>query len=144
MAIGSGQLWGKGLYNTGADSVKNGNYIPEPHTDFIFAVVGEELGFIGSAIIVLLLMFIAFQCFRNANLSRDLAGKLICVGMGSLVGFQSFVNICVVTGLLPNTGIPLPFVSYGLTSLVTLYFGMGFVLNVGMQGIKKRKGGYIS
>ncbi len=141
MAIGSGQLWGKGLYNTGADSVKNGNYIPEPHTDFIFAVVGEELGFIGSVVVVLLLMFIAFECFCVANIAKDLAGKLICVGMGALVGFQSFVNICVVTGLLPNTGIPLPFVSYGLTSLVTLYLGMGIVLNVGMQGKVKRKGG---
>ena len=62
---------------------------------------------------------------------------LICVGMAALIGFQSFVNICVVTGLMPNTGLPLPFVSYGLTSLVTLYFGIGFVLNVGLQSTRK-------
>ena len=71
-----------------------------------------------------------------AKVAKDLSGKLICSGMAALVGFQSFVNICVVTGLFPNTGLPLPFVSYGLTSLVTMYFGMGFVLNVGLQAKK--------
>ena len=144
MAIGSGQLFGKGLYNNSVDSVKNGNYIPEPQTDFIFAVAGEEMGFIGAVVIVLLLLFITYQCFRTAKAAKDLSGKLICTGMGSLVGFQSFVNICVVTGLMPNTGIPLPFVSYGLTSLVTLYFGMGFVLNVGLQGKNLKRGGILS
>ena len=94
MAIGSGQLSGKGLYNTDVTSIKSGGFIAEAHTDFIFTVVGEELGFIA---------------------------------------FQSFVNICVVTGMFPNTGVTLPFVSYGLTSLVTNFAGMGFVLNVGLQ-----------
>jgi rod shape determining protein RodA len=65
--------------------------------------------------------------------AKDLAGTLICVGMASLLGFQSFVNIGVATGVLPNTGIPLPFISYGLTSLVSMYIGMGFVINVGLQ-----------
>ncbi len=137
MAVGSGQLFGKGLYNDAADSVKNGNYISEPQTDFIFAVAGEELGFIGAVAIVLLLVIISIGCLRAALKARDLSGQLICVGMASLVGFQGFVNIGVVTGLLPNTGLPLPFVSYGLTSLVTLYLGIGFVLNVGLQGKKK-------
>jgi rod shape determining protein RodA len=136
MAVGSGQLLGKGLYNTSVDSVKNGNYISEPHTDFIFAVAGEELGFVGSLLIIGLLFFIAYECIQTAKKAKDLAGQLICIGMASLIGFQSFVNICVVTGLMPNTGLPLPFVSYGLTSLVTLYFGMGFVLNVGLQAKK--------
>lgn len=144
MAIGSGQFFGKGLYNNSVDSVKNGNYIPEPQTDFIFAVAGEEMGFIGAVAIVLLLLFITYQCFRTAKSAKDLSGKLICTGMGALVGFQSFVNICVVTGLMPNTGLPLPFVSYGLTSLVTLYFGMGFVLNVGLQGKNLKRGGILS
>ena len=74
-----------------------------------------------------------------------MAGRIICIGMGALVGFQSFVNICVVTGLFPNTGLPLPFVSYGLTSLVTLYFGMGFVLNIGLQTKRQsaQKGGLL-
>lgn len=144
MAIGSGQFWGKGLYNNSVDSVKNGNYIPEPQTDFIFAVAAEEMGFIGAVLIVLLLLFIAYQCLKTAKTAKDLSGKLICSGMAALVGFQSFVNICVVTGLMPNTGLPLPFVSYGLTSLVTLYFGMGFVLNVGLQGNSHNRGGVFS
>ncbi len=132
-AIGSGQLIGKGLYNTDVTSVKNGNFIPEPQTDFIFAIVGEELGFIGSAIIIILLFLITLECILMARKAKDLAGRLICGGMAALVGFQSFMNIGVTTGLLPNTGLPLPFVSYGLTSLVTLFLGIGLVLNVGMQ-----------
>ncbi len=136
MAVGSGQLFGKGLNTDAVDSVKNGNYISEPQTDFIFAVAGEELGFIGAVAIVLLLLIITVECLRTAKKAKDLSGQLICVGMASLVGFQSFVNISVVTGLMPNTGLPLPFVSYGLTSLVTLYLGIGFVLNVGLQAKK--------
>ncbi|MCR5581944.1 MAG: rod shape-determining protein RodA [Pseudobutyrivibrio sp.] len=133
MAIGSGQLLGKGLGNEAFDSVKNGNYISEPHTDFIFAVAGEELGFIGSALIIALIFFITIEILLIAKNAKDISGKLICIGMAALIGFQSFVNICVVTGLMPNTGLPLPFVSYGLTSLVTIYFGVGIVLNVGLQ-----------
>lgn len=133
MAVGSGQLIGKGLNNDAYDSVKNGNYISEPHTDFIFAVAGEELGFVGSVAIIVLLFFIAIEILVIAKKANDLAGKLICVGISTLIAFQSFVNICVVTGLMPNTGLPLPFVSYGLTSLVTIYFGIGIVLNVGIQ-----------
>ncbi len=133
MAIGSGQLLGKGLGNDAFDSVKNGNYISEPHTDFIFAVAGEELGFVGSALVIILIFFITLEILMIANKAKDVSGKLICVGMATLIGFQSFVNICVVTGLMPNTGLPLPFVSYGLTSLVTVYFGIGIVLNVGLQ-----------
>ncbi len=133
MAIGSGQLLGKGLNNDAFDSVKNGNYISEPHTDFVFAVAGEELGFVGSALIIILIFFITIEILLIAKRAKDLSGKLICVGMATLIGFQSFVNICVVTGLMPNTGLPLPFVSYGLTSLVTVYFGIGIVLNVGLQ-----------
>ncbi|MDD6381056.1 MAG: FtsW/RodA/SpoVE family cell cycle protein [Lachnospiraceae bacterium] len=136
MAVGSGMLFGKGLSKTGADSVKNGNYVPEPHTDFIFAVTGEEVGFIGTVLMVVLIFGIVFECLRTAKKAKDLAGQLICVGMASLVAFQAFVNICVVTGLMPNTGLTLPFVSYGLTSLVTLYFGIGFVLNVSIQSKK--------
>jgi rod shape determining protein RodA len=133
MAIGSGQLWGKGLNNSVATSMKNANYIIEPQTDFIFAVAGEELGFVGTLIIILLLLFIILECILIARKAKDLAGRLICCGMAALVGFQSVFNIFVATGLMPNTGIPLPFVSYGLTSLLSLYIGMGFVLNVGLQ-----------
>lgn len=133
MAIGSGQLWGKGLNNSVATSMKNANYIIEPQTDFIYAVSGEELGFVGLLVITLLLLFIIIECILIGGKAKDLQGKLICVGMAALVGFQSVFNIFVATGLMPNTGIPLPFVSYGLTSLISLYIGMGFVLNVGLQ-----------
>ncbi len=136
MAIGSGQLLGKGLNNESIESVKNGNYISEPQTDFIFAVAGEELGFLGSLCIIGILFSVTIFCLYSAKKAKNLFGALICVGMASIVGFQTFVNICVVTGLMPNTGLTLPFMSYGLTSLVTLYFGMGFVLNVSLQAKK--------
>lgn len=132
-AIGSGQLHGKGLNNNVIASVKNGNFISEAQTDMIFAVVGEEMGFIGCCIVLGLLFLIVIECLRIALSARDLAGTIIAGGMGALVGFQTFINIGVVTGLLPNTGIPLPFVSYGSTSLVSLMIGMGFVLNVRLK-----------
>lgn len=133
MAVGSGQMWGKGLYNTDVASVKNGNFISEPQTDFIFSIVGEEMGFFGTALIIILLLLITMECLLVARKAKNLAGRLIAGGIASLIGFQSFVNICVVTGMFPNTGLPLPFISYGLTSLVTLYLGIGLVLNVGLQ-----------
>ncbi|MCI8319873.1 MAG: rod shape-determining protein RodA [Dorea sp.] len=133
MAIGSGKLVGKGLNNNTTTSVKNGNFILEPQTDFIFAIVGEELGFVGGCIVIALLLLIVIQCILIGIRAQDLSGRIICCGVGGLIGVQSFVNISVATGLMPNTGVPLPFVSYGLTSLVSLYMGIGFVLNVGLQ-----------
>ena len=133
MAIGSGQLTGKGLNNDAVASVKNADYIAEPQTDFIFAVAGEELGFIGTAAIILLLLLIVIEIIAIGRNAKDLAGNLLCCGIASWIGFQSFINICVATGLMPNTGVPLPFVSYGLTSLVSLYTAIGLVLNVGLQ-----------
>lgn len=133
IAIGSGQLFGKGLNNNTIASVKNGNFISEPQTDFIFAIIGEELGFIGSCVIIVLLGLVAIECVRMARRAKDMAGTLICCGMAAHIVCQSFVNICVATGLMPNTGIPLPFVSYGSTSLVSIFIGMGFVFNVGLQ-----------
>lgn len=137
MAIGSGQLWGKGLNNNMISSVKNGNFISEPQTDFIFTIVGEELGFVGGCIVIILIFLIVIECLNVARKAKDLAGRCIACGMAGLIGFQSFVNIAVATGLFPNTGVPLPFVSYGLTSLVSIYIGMGFVLNVRLQCIRK-------
>ena len=115
-AIASGELIGRVFgNNTSVTSVNDGNFVSENQTDFIFAVAGEQYGFFGCTCIVLLLFLI------------------ICCGVGSIVSIQSFINICVATGLAPNTGTPLPFVSYGLTSLVSLFMGMGLVLNVGLQ-----------
>ena len=133
MAIGSGQLTGKGLNNNTTTSVKNGNFISEPQTDFIFAIVGEELGFVGCCIVIGLLLLIVVQCILIGLRAQDLAGRIIGFGVAAQIGFQSFINIGVATGILPNTGIPLPFVSYGLTSLISLYMGIGIVLNIGLQ-----------
>ena len=123
----------KGLNNNTTTSVKNGNFISEPQTDFIFAIVGEELGFVGCCIVIGLLLLIVVQCILIGLRAQDLAGRIICCGVAAQIGFQSFINIGVATGILPNTGIPLPFVSYGLTSLISLYMGIGIVLNIGLQ-----------
>ena len=139
MAIGSGQLDGKGYKNNEITSVKNGNFISEPQTDFIFAVIGEEFGFKGSVTVIVLLFAIALECASIARKAKDTAGTIIAAGMGGLVAFQGFFNIGVTTFLLPNTGLPLPFVSYGLTSLWSLYIGMGFVLNVRLQAKRERE-----
>lgn len=133
MAIGSGQLYGKGLFNNTAISVKNGNFLSEEHTDFIFSVIGEELGFVGSMVVIALFLLLVYECLRTASRARDLTGKLLCTGVAALIGFQTFANIAVATGIFPNTGLPLPFISYGVSSLVSLYIGIGIVLNVGLQ-----------
>lgn len=132
-AIGSGQLTGKGLNNNEVASANKGNFVSENQTDFIFSVAGEELGFIGCTAILLMLFLVILECIRVSLRAKDASGKLICCGIASLVGIQTFINIAVVTKILPNTGTPLPFVSYGLTSIVSLYIGMGLVLNVGLQ-----------
>lgn len=136
MAIGSGQLDGKGYKNNEITSVKNGNFISEAQTDFIFAVIGEEFGFKGCVLVVSLLIGISLECISVARRAKDLAGRIICAGVGGLVAFQGFFNIGVATFILPNTGLPLPFVSYGLTSCMSLFIAMGFVLNVRLQAKK--------
>jgi len=131
-AIGSGHLTGKGLgddTNLSSDT----NTISEQQTDFIFSAIGELFGFIGSSIIVVIILTVVLQCMRTGRKARDPCGMLMATGVGSLIGFQSFINIGVATKLLPNTGIPLPFVSYGLSSLMALAIGVGIVLNVGLQ-----------
>ena len=135
-AIGSGQLYGKGLNNNVIGSVKNGNFISEAQTDFIFAIAGEELGFVGSCAIILLLFLIVLDCILIAMRAKDLSGKLIAGGMAGFIGFQTFINIGVTTMILPNTGLTLPFVSYGQTSLISLFIGIGLVLNVRLQADK--------
>lgn len=132
-AIGSGMLYGKGYKNNEFSSVKSGNFISEPETDFIYAVIGEEFGFVGGCTVIVLLILIAFECIMVARRAKDLAGTIIAAGVAALIGFQGMINISVATRVIPNTGIPLPFVSYGLTSLVSLYVGVGFVLNVRLQ-----------
>lgn len=135
MAIGSGQLYGKGLNNnTISDvTVSDAGFVSEQQTDFIFSVVGEETGFIGSVLVIALLAVIVIECLKTAHVAKSMSGRLIAIGMAALVGFQSFINIGVATSLLPNTGLPLPFVSYGLTSLLSCMSCIGMVLNIGLQ-----------
>ncbi len=135
MAIGSGQLYGKGLNNnTISDvSVTDTGFVSEQQTDFIFSVVGEELGFLGSVLVIALMAGVVIQCLIVAGHARWMAGRLIATGMAALIGFQSFINIGVATQILPNTGLPLPFLSYGLTSLLACMIGIGIVLNIGLQ-----------
>ncbi len=133
MAIGSGQLWGKGLNNAGVGSVKSGNFVAEDQTDFIFAVIGEELGFVGSMVIISVLALLVFECLLTASRAKDMGGRLVCIGMAVLIGFQGFANIAVATGIFPNTGLPLPFISSGISSVLSIYAGMGIVLNIGLQ-----------
>ena len=132
-AIGAGQLHGKGLYQGTLNQL---SYLPEPHNDFIFSVIGEEFGFIGCVIVLLLLLFIIFRCILIAVSIRDLFSQLIIVGVAGMIAFQTFVNVGVATGIMPNTGMSLPFVSYGGSSMWTNMTAIGLVLNIGMKRSK--------
>lgn len=138
-AIGSGQLNGKGLNNDDPTSMLNAGYIYEPQTDFIFAVIGEELGFVGSLLAIGILVLIVIECILEAVRAKTFEARLICCGMAALITFQSFINIGVATRLLPNTGLPLPFYSYGLSSLVSLFGAFGIVLNIHLSRYEKIK-----
>lgn len=133
MAIGSGQLFGKGLSNSTLATVKDTNLISEQQTDFIFSVIGEELGFIGSVMVIVFLCIVVIQCIKTARKANDDMGVYIATGAATLIGFQTFINIGVTTSILPNTGIPLPFISYGLSSLVCCCAAIGLVLNISLQ-----------
>ncbi len=134
LAIGSGEVYGKGLYpEENVASVKNSKLVSEQQTDFIFSAIGEAFGFVGSVIIIGIILIIVLQCIRVARLARDDCGRLIAMGVGCLIGYQSFINIGVTTQLLPNTGLPLPMFSYGLSSLLSIAIGIGLVLNVSLQ-----------
>lgn len=115
-AIGSGGLFGAGL----GESKQKFLYIPEPHNDFIFSVLAEELGFIGCAVVIILFAIFIWRGLLVAIRAKDMFGSLVAVGITSLIGLQAIMNIAVVTSSMPNTGIPLPFFSYGGTSLVIL------------------------
>jgi rod shape determining protein RodA len=137
--IGSGQLTGK-LLTEGAESLRsNTSYVPISESDFIFSVLGEAFGFIGACVIIFLLALMVFQCLKVARQASDRLGMLIATGIAAMFMFQVFVNIGVTTMILPNTGIPLPFVSYGLSSLLSGMIAIGLVLNINLQ--RKRKGG---
>lgn len=135
--IGSGKLTGK-LLTEGMDSIEADTYVPISESDFIFSILGEAFGFIGACVIIFLLAILIFQCLKIAKNAPDRLGMLIAIGIAAMFMFQVFVNIGVTTGLLPNTGLPLPFVSYGLSSLWSCMIAIGLVLNISLQRKTKR------
>jgi rod shape determining protein RodA len=130
IAVGSGQLTGKGLF-TGTQT--NLDFVPEVQTDFIFTAVGEELGFVGAVVLIGLFAIFLWRGLRIAMLSKDLFGTMLAAGVVAMLAFQMFINIGMTIGVSPITGIPLPFVSYGGSSMITTYIATGLLLNVHMR-----------
>ena len=127
VAIGSGGTWGKGLFSGTQSQL---GFLPERHTDFIFANVGEELGFLGTALILGLYMVILWRIVTAARLARDRYGYLVCAGLASMLAFVMALNIGMCLGLMPVAGIPLPLISYGGSSLVINLWSLGIVANI--------------
>jgi len=127
VAIGSGGIIGKGLFK---GSLIQSGALPASHTDFIFSSIAEEFGFVGCAVVMGLLFVIIFKCIYTANASRTSMGTYICVGVAAMFIFHIYENIAMCMGLMPVTGIPLPFFSYGGSSLVTAFVAIGLVMNV--------------
>ena len=127
ITIGSGGIFGKGLFEGPQTS---GRFVPEQQTDFIFTVAGEELGFVGCSLILFLYLLIFIRAFAICRQSRDLFGRLVCIGVIAWFIFQSFENIGMAMGLMPMTGVPLPFLSYGGSSMFANLIGIGLLQNV--------------
>lgn len=130
IAIGSGMLLGKGLFSGTQSQL---NFLPENHTDFIFAVIGEELGFVGAAIILALYFIIVYRGIKIAGEARDNFGTLLATGVTSMLLFHILVNVGMTAGIMPVTGIPLPFMSYGVSALTKNMVGIAILLNVYMR-----------
>ncbi|MCU5747336.1 putative lipid II flippase FtsW [Bacillus cereus] len=135
IGIASGGLGGRGLGN----SIQKYGYLPEPQTDFIMAIISEELGFIGVAIILICLLLIIIRSFRVAQKCKDPFGSLIAIGIASLIGIQTFVNVGGMSGLIPLTGVPLPFISYGGSSFLANLISMGILLNIASHVKRQEK-----
>ena len=134
-AIAAGKVLGKTLGGDTSDfRLFNKVFVNE--SDFVFSVLAEELGFLGCVLVIVLFAFIVFKCVLIARRTADFTGKMIAIGVSAMLAFQSFVNIGVATALLPNTGLPLPFLSYGLSSLLSNFLAIAMVLNVGLQKAK--------
>jgi rod shape determining protein RodA len=131
IAIGSGGFRGKGI--GGENTQTSLDFVPEQHTDFIFTAVGEQLGFVGSATLLGLFAFLLWRAIRIATMARDLFGVLLASGCAALWAFQLFVNIGMTMGIMPITGIPLPFISFGGSSLLTNFAAVGLLMNIHMR-----------
>jgi rod shape determining protein RodA len=130
IAIGSGQMFGKGFMH---GTQKGLAFLPEQHTDFIFSVVGEETGFLGAAVVTLLYLTLVLRGVKVAHHARNRFGSLLAIGMTSIFLYHILVNICMTVGLAPVTGLPLPLLSYGGTSLLTSFLQIGLIQNVAMR-----------
>jgi len=130
LAIGSGKIFGKGLF---LGTQTNLNYVPEHHTDFIFSVVGEELGFVGAFFVLLLLGLIVWRCFYVSRHASDNFGSLLAGGIGFIILSQMVINVGMTIGLMPIIGITLPFLSYGGSNLLSVFMGIALVENVYMR-----------
>jgi len=135
IAVGSGQVSGKGFLQGVQTQL---GYLPEKHTDFIFAVIGEELGLIGCVFILFLLMVLITRCFYLATQAKNTTGMLICTGVGAMLLFHTLENIGMSIGLMPVTGIPLPFLSYGGTSLLTYWIAIALTVSVSIRRDKQK------
>ncbi|PTI75745.1 cell division peptidoglycan polymerase FtsW [Staphylococcus succinus] len=139
IAIGNGGLFGRGLGN----SIMKLGYLPEPHTDFIFSIICEELGLLGGLFVICLLFFIVYRAFELANKTNSYFYKLVCVGIASYIGSQTFVNLGGISGTIPLTGVPLPFISFGGSSMISLSIAMGLLLitakQIKIEELRKKK-----
>lgn len=126
-AVASGQLYGRGLFQGEQSGL---NYLPARHTDFMFSVLGEDLGFIGSTTLIVLFMILLWRVFGTAARAKDMFGALLVTGVGSMFAFHAIVNIGMTIGVMPVTGIPLPFFSYGGSAMLVNCIGIGLILNV--------------
>ena len=127
IAVGAGELWGQGL-NQGTQTQLN--FIPEQHTDFIFSSIGEELGFVGAICLLLTFLLLCWRLMRVARQAPNNFGSLLAIGSLSMIGFQVIVNISMTIGIAPVTGIPLPWISYGGSALLTNFAAIGLVESV--------------
>ena len=130
IAIGSGMLFGKGLF---AGTQSQLNFLPENHTDFIFAVVGEEFGFVGAAALLFLYLLVLWRGMQIARDASDIFGRLLAVGITSMLAFHVLVNVGMTTGIMPVTGIPLPLMSYGISSLTTNILAVAILMNIHLR-----------
>ena len=130
IAIGSGMLFGKGLF---AGTQSQLNFLPENHTDFIFAVVGEEFGFVGAAFLLFLYLLVLWRGMQIARDASDIFGRLLAVGITSMLAFHVLVNVGMTTGIMPVTGIPLPLMSYGISSLTTNILAVAILMNIHLR-----------
>ena len=135
MAIGSGGVVGQGLGN----SMQKALYMPEPHNDFIFAILAEEFGLLGCIFVIGLFVFLIISSIKVAMQAKDVYGRLLATGITLVIAIQAIINISVVTGSIPVTGVPLPFISTGGTSLLINLVAMGVLLNIAKQGKKKKE-----